>query len=282
MTGIPLSQLPLSLIERIANSLHPFSTVLVKARRERADSKRPPVQIGSGTFVTIGNVFGILTAQHVARELVGECALGLALIKHEHIHLIERQYLDVIHTASADSPADGPDLAFIVLPAPSVSAIKAVKSFYDLSKVGDRLLSNPPPLDWGIWFLCGAPGEKTAEEKSSLGYDGVIAFGGMCYATGADRAFEKDGYDYIEVGVEYKDGADIPSTFGGMSGGGLWQVPLRQVEGEALEPSTYLLSGVIFYESPIENQRRFVRCHGRRSIYESVCSAVRTKYPNNI
>ncbi len=282
MTGILLSQMPMSLIERIANSLHPYSTVLVKARLDRAGNKRPPIQIGSGTFTSMGNVYGILTAQHVARELEGECALGLALIQGEHIHLIERQYLDVLHVASAISPADGPDLAFIVLPASSVSTIRAVKSFYNLSVDREELLSNPAALDSGIWFLCGAPGEKTTGEKSKIGYDGVLAFRGMCYGAGADRQFEKEGYDYIELDVEYKEGIDIPHTFGGMSGGGLWQVPIRQLEGGELEPIKILLSGVIFYESAIENHRRSIRCHGRRSIYEKVYSALRTRYPSSI
>jgi hypothetical protein len=280
--GIPLSQMPISLIEQIANRLHPFTTVIVKLQRDQAGNKKPPVQIGSGTFIAIGNVYGILTAQHVARELDGDCALGLALLKHEHIHLIERQYLDVIHVASAIVPADGPDLAFIVLPAPNVSAIKAVKSFYNLSAEKEQVLSRPLPLDWGIWFLCGAPGEKTAKEESAIAYDGVFSFGGMCYAAGADREFQKDGFDYIELGVEYKDGADLPSTFGGMSGGGLWQVPLRQAENGMLEPSTLLLSGVIFYEFRIDNQPSIIKCHGRRSIYQNVYDAVKMKYPNTV
>lgn len=280
--GVPLSHLPMPLVERIANTLHSFTTVLVKLQHDRAGNAKPPLQIGSGTFVSIGNVYGILTAQHVAKELDSDCALGLALLKSEHIHIIEWQYLDIIHVASAAIPAEGPDLAFIVLPIPSVSAIRAVKSFYNLLADRERILSSLFALDWGIWFLCGAPGVNTAKESSALGYEGVFDFGGMCYAAGADREFEKEGYDYIELEVEYKDGADLPSTFGGMSGGGLWQVPLRQNEGGALEPSDLLLSGVIFYESPIENQRRFIRCHGRRSIYEQVYGAVKIKYPRSI
>lgn len=276
MIELPLSQTPESLLARIAEMVHSYSTALVKMSVDHEGHERIH-QIGSGTFVSVGDTYGILTAQHVSNELHGPCDLGLALIRHEHVLRIKKDYLKIIEIASASIPSEGPDLSFIALPASNVSTIKAVKSFLELSFDKDKILNNPPPLDFGIWFICGTPSEGTEEEESEKGFGGVISSHGNCGATGVNREYVMGDYDYIEVGIDYSGSGGIPSNFGGMSGGGLWQVLTRQTEEGELEPTKHLLSGVIFYQSDVINQRRFIRCHGRRSIYKNVFDKIESQ-----
>jgi hypothetical protein len=59
-----------------------------------------------------------------------------------------------------------------------------------------------------------------------------------------------------------------------VSGGGLWQVLLRKSQEGKLEVSDYILSGVAFYQSPLMEGSRSIRCHGRQSIYKNVIDFV--------
>ncbi len=92
MLEIPFSQIPNSLIEFIAKRVNSYSAALIKVVVDK-EGRNKDYQIGSGTLVSIGNTHGILTAQHVSRELVGRCKLGLPLIQDEHRHEIEKDYL---------------------------------------------------------------------------------------------------------------------------------------------------------------------------------------------
>ena len=90
--------------------------------------------------------------------------------------------------------------------------------------------------------------------------------------------YEKDGYDYIELDVEYKDTEDLPISFGGISGGGAWQVVLRGPSVEQLQPARYLYRGVPIYQSKLINRKRTVTCHGRRSIYNSLLTRIEAEF----
>jgi hypothetical protein len=52
-----------------------------------------------------------------------------------------------------------------------------------------------------------------------------------------------------------------------MSGGGLWQIPLKR-QGSGLVHLPPLLSGILFYQQPTTATECGVRGHGRRSVYE--------------
>ena len=84
------------------------------------------------------------------------------------------------------------------------------------------------------------------------------------------------GHDYFAFPVEYEQGSSmLPKSFRGMSGGGLWQVPLtRDPRGEITHEAP-LLSGVVFYEE--QTQASFnIKCHGRQSVYRVAYEALRS------
>jgi len=244
------------------------------------DGNEEGVHIGSGTLVKIGEVYGVLTAQHVVAELKGDYLLGLTAAREGETHSFKAQKssIGVIEIASPVSEEYGPDLGFIVLSDwDDVSTIKASRLFYDLSHDSDEWSADPPPLDSGIWFACGAHGERFERIFPEAGFDKVVSFQDFCGAGGINRSYKKEGFDYLEMDIEFSEERGMPHSFGGMSGGGLWQVTISRSPEGILAPSRFFFSGLIFYQGVTGDGVRFLRCHGRQSVYEYAVEAVSEK-----
>lgn len=255
-------------LSEISDLLNAFSTTLIILL---LDSEGNPFtnQVGTGTFVKIGERFGILTAAHVTREIEWHmpCPLGLTLVPEVHRFDIKPGFFDITEIGTPPSDGEGPDLSFIVLGLPDVGAINARKSFLGLDRDRDKMLSHPPLLTDGPWFICGVPGSRTTEEAPEGGFQEVAGFHGMCGITVPLKEYSKDGFDYIEVDADYQGGVNIPSTFKGFSGGGLWQIIPAESVVDDFTIGEILLSGVTFAESSMVHQSRTVICHGRSSVY---------------
>lgn len=258
---------------QISKVLHSYSTGLIKITEHPKHGESAHL-IGSGTFVSIDGIPGILTVYHVSRLINEPCKIGLILEEREHKYAIDRQYLEIIDIGIPREDETGPDLSFIQLPNPVVTEIRPYKSFFNLNVDLDKMLSLPPSIDAGVWFVCGIPDESTTQGPSDLGFTRAFSFYGLCGATIVDKEYHDDGWDYIEIGIEYSKSTVPPSTFGGTSGGGLWQVILQENSDGFFEPSRYLFSGVPFYQSAIQDGKRFIRCHGRQSIYSKAFAKV--------
>jgi hypothetical protein len=85
-------------------------------------------------------------------------------------------------------------------------------------------------------------------------------------------------HDYFDFPVSYEARPVAPVSWGGMSGGGLWQVPLKQ-EGNSLRHLSPLLSGILFYQQPTSETECGVRAHGRRSVYEVAYRHIEDREP---
>lgn len=275
-----LSDTPDYLLREISGVIHSLSTPLIKIVQKNK-TKEKLVLIGSGTFVTIQGIYGILTAHHVAEQLELGCSLGIVLIPGEHRNTTNFQYLEIVNIARGLIDSEGPDLAFIILPDAKVSEIKPYKHFHNLDTDLDRMLNTPLDTHNGIWFICGVLDERTKEETSHKGFGQITSLEGTCSAVGVDRLYKQGNFDYIEIDVEYDKGFDIPKTFGGISGGGLWQVTIKKHPNEKLEPVSYFLSGVAFYQSDIKGSKRFIKCHSRKSIYKNVYDKICEAYPKH-
>ena len=78
----------------------------------------------------------------------------------------------------------------------------------------------------------------------------------------------RDGFDYLDIGVS-KEIEDQPPSFGGISGGGLWQIDIGQKEdGTWTEVGFPKLEGVAYWGDWSGDKYTYIRCHGRKSIYE--------------
>jgi hypothetical protein len=75
-------------------------------------------------------------------------------------------------------------------------------------------------------------------------------------------------FDYIKIPVYYNIESTMPNSFGGMSGGGIWQIEVTEDQPSVMTYGELLLSGVVFYEDDLVNDCRNVIGHGRHSVYE--------------
>lgn len=260
------SDLPAEFLRLASHILHSYSTGLIKITSRPGESEKGQL-IGSGTFVSIGDCFGVLTVHHVATLIDEPCELGFFLIEGVHRPTINRQLIDIITIAKPRKLGKGPDLAFIRIPRLKASEIKPYKSFYNLDVDRKEMLKNPPKRNASVWFVCGVPDELTMNDAPEAEFLQVDSFHGLCGAGGANRVYRRCGYDYVDVLVEYGKGNQPPSTFGGISGGGLWQVTYTGGPSN-IKPERYLLAGIPFAQTPMQNNLRTIVCHGWKSVYK--------------
>jgi hypothetical protein len=142
-----------------------------------------------------------------------------------------------------------------------------------------RRLIKPAPLDYGIWVLSGFSGEWTSDGAPERGFQRIKIFKGGLGDGKVTREFECGGFDCLIFKALYNELYEGPERFGGFSGGGLWQLLGREVDGK-LQITQRLLAGVAFYESELkkegENVTREITCHGRRSVYKALVDHVQS------
>lgn len=268
---IRITEIPQELFEEIKGKLSHYEVGFVRIREN--ESFEDANLIGSGTLVESDGVYGILTANHVIEALPETGVIGLilssVLFPAEHRYILRVVHLKMVPVGRRPTSceSEGPDLGVVVLPSTYLGTIKARKSFYNLSLMRDEILTTPLANNIGIWFLCGSPSELTTEEDPSVGFGRVKGFCGFYGAGGAPRGYISGKYDYLEIDIDYKID-ELPQSFGGVSGGGLWQVPIQRSAEGKLHATEPILSGVAFYQSSMANHTRSIKCHGRKSIYK--------------
>jgi hypothetical protein len=230
---------------------------------------------GSGTLVAIGRRFAILTAHHVIQKLPRKGRLGVFLSPTHEPHSIDIDGLQYLEIARGNVDSVGPDLGAVLL-APSIaSSIAAKKTFYNLEQQRAKLLHNPPDLRDGLWFVYGFLEEKTVVQPDEVSGHGLVkrfyCYGGLGRP---QTSFQTGDHDYFTIPVSPLTQAPVPRNFGGMSGSGLWQIPLARDESGKLTCQTPLLSGVAFYQEAVTEAGSGLKCHGRLSVYRVAYDAI--------
>jgi hypothetical protein len=270
----PLHETPPAVLAEACRSIADFSIGFVKL--QGTGDAQDAVLGGSGTLVQVGDANAILTACHVLKYLQRDEEVGLLLANTVEPLIqrltIRREALKWITIAHGAVEQDGPDLGLLLLSQVDAAALRARKSFYGLS-YRQWLLDKPPALDGGVWFLCGFADEATTERGPERGLGRVKVFEGACGAGWVGKCYQVDGFEYLDFEVRYGGVNGPPLSFGGFSGGGLWQVPVARIDGE-LRVKELLLSGVAFYENAPSGDVRIVKCHGRDGIYRHAMQAL--------
>ena len=226
--------------------------------------------LGSGTLVSIGDATAILTADHVLAELRDpiralfpsrlDDSPGSTPGPARTLHYSEKRTV-----ARGCNEARGPDLGLLVV---LKSDVPHAKEFYSLTKHADDVLTEPRPIDEGVWVLVGAPAEWTAMGEPHPGFTLIKEQRVLIGATDVLGASERDGFDYIDILANSNAG---PTSFGGCSGGGLWQVRFVKTASGEIDVDAPILSGVAFYQNG--SPPHTITCHGRRSVYQKVIQA---------
>lgn len=229
----------------------------------------------AGTLCQIGNSRGIATARHVWEKLRTETSFyGLA--GQAHVALRPALVQPWIPPTSGTLPgtdAQAPDLAFLRLADHDCAAFEAYgKSFYSL----DRRLTDPNAALYeedGYWAVCGAPQALLALERRR--------FPSLVYGTYVQQRFEVDSWDYLNIALDLDANPDLPSSFVGVSGGGVWRTRFGTDETAARfkvanRYRDIFWVGVAFYETSLEG--RSLTAHGARSIYQRLYEGVLNEF----
>ncbi|MGB2770013.1 MAG: hypothetical protein WBC88_09850 [Candidatus Zixiibacteriota bacterium] len=258
----------------IANCSVALVGITVEGNRHRASFA------ASGTFVEIASKKGILTARHVVKKILAESQqFALSIQQSTHHFAIRREEVYVIEVPKPDEHTKGPDLAFVLLlRQDQVDTIQAHKYFLNLDKRREQVLSEPLPAEMGLWIVSGHPAADSTSEALPAEHIDLKGFPNKLDVCGVEREYTEKGFDYIEAGVDHASGGGVPEDLGGVSGGGLWQVPVSELKDGQTKADDPILLGVAFWQTGVSQGRSKVKCHGRRSIYGVLYDLVARQY----
>jgi hypothetical protein len=260
MNQIPLTELSADLLAEMRERVWLYTASVFSV------DGSTPHYAGTATCVRQGASEYILTAGHVWRELRGE-RFALSLEADRLLVPIEKSLVEPTVMAANKFGEWGPDLALIRLPSVVARDLGQVKAFYNIDK-RKALMGDRPAYDHGVWAVVGAP-----EEQSLFGKDEAVLT--IClFASVVASAQTRDGFDYVDLSYFHEDRPDLPRSYGGISGGGLWQLPIARSEsGDVVWNDHVNLEGVAFYQKAISPFEGVIRCHGRWSVYDRLLPA---------
>jgi hypothetical protein len=249
--------------ESIANCSVALVEIKVEGNRHKAS------RAASGTFVEIASKKGILTAKHVVEEILDKSQqFALSIQQRRHHFAIRREEVYVIEVPKPDKDAKRPDLAFVLLLSQDkIETIQTHKYFLSLDKRREQVLSEPLATSSGFWILSGHPAAYSTSEGLPTQHIDVKDFPNKLGICGIEQEYTEKGFDYIEAGIDHGSGGGVPEYLGGLSGGGLWQVPVSQLKDGQTKADEPTLLGVPFRQTGVNQKKSKVICHGRHSIY---------------
>ena len=273
-----IEDIPMAVLDQVENGLrHYFVPILALWKRERVPELK---LIGSGTLIDMSGKGYILTAAHVWDAAAGADTLHLLITAGDARVEIPHANISARTIWGREGPEEwGPDLAFLEIPPPQLNTLRARKSFLNFEQQLAGLSENPPEIKKGLWAVYGVVGEfsevNVDPERKHLNAELVTRafFGGIA------ETHSNDGYDYYDANMDlWLPG--VPNSFGGVSGGSLWQVDLSiSKSGDYSWDERRHFRGVAFWESPAADEQRFVRCHGPCSIFERIWSEFGNQVP---
>lgn len=267
MVESKIKELPDCLLLAIVKSLIPYTVGMYRGEQ----------QLGTATLVQCGGRKGLLTAHHVIHRSEPPLditpssteTLLLVIMEQAHSFQIPAKYLKEIEIGIPVADPVGPDLTFIELPPGNeLSTLTSIKSFWNLDYKPEERIAYALDDD-GVWVKIGLPHEWEKSEKiddHTIKVDSnFIGFFGSAVSS---RRYEENGYDFANTEAHY-DGMDkLPSSFGGISGGGLWKIELlRNSKTGRWEHRKAVFCGVPFYEEENNEGVRVIRCHYAKSVY---------------
>lgn len=247
-----------------------FSTIAFVGTKNVND-RRVPHLLGSGVLVAACNKRAILTAGHVLDVLPRTGRLGLFMTPGSELETIDTGGLARVEFPRGPQESAGPDLGAVILAPTIASLLAAKKTFVNLDKHRETVLNATRGVHDGIWLAQGF----LAEETELVHEPGGI----HCYLYnfsaigGPDEVTRVGEHDYVDYPVSFEAQENGPVSWGGMSGGGLWQVPLS-VKGDEVTDERPLLAGILFYQHPTSDTNAGVRGHAWRSIYGVAYDAI--------
>lgn len=263
---IQSKDIPQAVLDEVIYSLKNYLVALYVLLPEKP---QPRLRlIGSGTLVEIEGSSYILTAAHVWHATQGVEQIGLVLTEQQTSFMMPRDSICAKELWKGEVSEWGPDIVLLKLAPAAISTIAASKSFLNLALQKEALTSYSPPPENGLWAVTGMVGEFSEftpypEARTIEGHAH-----GSAFFSSVHQMHQRDGYDYYDLGANLQL-PGVPSSFGGVSGGGLWQINLSMAKsGTILWDEKRYFRGVAFWESEKTGNHRIIRFHGPKSIFE--------------
>lgn len=235
------------------------------------------VSLGSGTLVSFGEVKGILTCAHVVRALRSrgdqgrEVGIAICDGRSQHWALsVPMNLVDQVMLETAGDAPHGPDLAFLRLPDLFAAQLASRGSFVNGDR--QRRLRHRRPKDFGHNYQ-GVAGVIAARTKVAVDTPRlkIYRLNGLFGRCVVERTLKHAGLDILEL---RHDGGRLPASFGGTSGGGLWQLYFDPKAGPTNSPETRLV-GVAFWQ----RGKASLNAHGSYSIYTRLYGMIVSRWP---
>ena len=237
-------------------------TVALFAIHEDARGERLELA-GTGTLVLAEDSHYLLTAAHVWEErLRSAVRIGITLPENiDHRFVLE---VGAVIPSGPPKPQAwghwGPDMVRLRIPAEYVGGISAYRSFYSQAIDGRTNVAAEADESVQLWLLMGTPAELGNLNEAHAD----VEIAGMFLEPPV--AQQRGEFDYLDFDVDLTR-EHMPQQFGGVSGGGLWQLLVYSPRGSEHIRWLHRLEGVAFYQFPIQDgQRRTIRCHGPETL----------------
>lgn len=232
---------------------------------------------GSGTLISCDKVRGILTADHVLRNLPNSGEVGIIASTSLDTRInrlsLNMQHAPKVTVGKCSDTSRGPDLGVLILPHPIVAKLESLgKPFYNLSSRRSRMLdvSKRKP---GLWIFSGMVHQWTDNLPPYGQFTKVKVFRGVCVIFNVAPVREEGEFDYMSIKLNYWPDVTYPLSYQGCSGGGIWEILLEEDQGQ-IAIIDILLSGVAFFENALDRIGMEIECHGIKSIYDKVVKAL--------
>lgn len=264
--SLSIEEIPQTVMDDVILELKNYLVAVFILLPER---QQPIRLIGSGTLVEVEGVHHILTAAHVWHETREAKEIGLVITEHQALFTMPRDSINVKELWNGKISEWGPDLALLRLAPQFGSTVAARKSFMNLIQQKELLASCQPASEKELLAVTGMAGEFSEitshpEEKTV-----EVHADGKAFFSLLQQKHQRDGYDYLDLGANLKL-SGVPSSFIGVSGGGLWQIKLSMAKSGTISwDGKRYFRGVAFWQSAEDSDgRRIIRCHGPKSIFE--------------
>jgi hypothetical protein len=243
-------------------------TVPIIGYREDTNRRTYLQQMGSGVLVFFGNIYGILTARHVSEQIMNYEGIALPLAENSvQRFFIKRSHLDLLELERPTNEEIAPDLAFIKLGINDASTIRVHKVFSNMELHSRIVKQHRPSTQEGIWFVCGSVLEQATKQIGGSVFEFIHTYKTYSFEVRFGNLIQPNGFDYVDVTYNYPFYKNPPESFGGISGGGLWQVILGySKDGEII--GQRFLAGIVFYQSAKLDETRKLRANFIDSVYE--------------
>jgi hypothetical protein len=263
-----LSDFPSALHDELTERIARYSVGLT--RIEVRDGVEKAIKSGSGTLVAFQGHRYLLTADHVVEDIKKSPLVGLLVdwTGRSRRCVLDLDHLQFVRVPRGNTAQAGPDLAAIRLPdnGDAVAILLSLKNFYDLDRRMEQFKDGFHEVDLGLWLPCGVLAEGSQDLEPERGFGIVRGYYGLCGLAAGPSETHVDGFDYLELTSDPSESKDVPTSFKGLSGGGLWHAIVGSKDG-ALVVMDCILSGVIFYEDFLPDGVQVLRSHGRNSVY---------------